>query len=128
LAYHVPPLSPPSTALVAPIRSPGRLTTVTATHAEFRGLDDSPQILKVWEDVFGSFARKEDHEFFATAPIGLTAASYSRELCRNQTQNLVSGVVTVGVVEAFEVVDIDDGNRIWMFQPQQCIVKSSPGG
>ena len=71
----------------------------------------------------GRLAGEQDAEFFSSAAVRLAAARDPRQPGCDQTQNLVSSVMAVGVVELLEVIDIDDGNRIRSLQTQQGVIE-----
>ena len=55
----------------------------------------------------------------------LPAPAHPRQSSSHHAQNLVSGVVTVSVVEALEVIDVNDGNRIRSFETQQGFIEGA---
>src|SRR5439155_3679626 len=72
-------------------------------------------------------SRKQDRKFLSAHAIRLPAAAYASKPGGNHAEHLVSCVVSVGIVEAFEMVDIYGGDGIRFFQPKQRIVESAPG-
>src|ERR1700756_11096 len=110
----------------AAIRSTRNLAPVARTHAELRGLDRSAQPFHMIYDLRGSFSRKQNVEFFSAAAEGLSASGHPCQAGRYQAQDLIAGVVAVGVVEALEVIDVDYRDRIRMLQTKQRIVESAP--
>ncbi len=119
---------PAASPLIASVRSPRNLAPVSASHAELRGLDRRAQLLQVIHNFGSGLSRKEDLELLPAATVGLAPARHTRQVGRDQSQYLVSGVVTVGVVESLEVIDVNHRDRIGLLQPQQRIVKSAARG
>ena len=97
-----------------------------ATQAKFRSLDVLPQPLEMVEHVGSVFAREQDIEFFSTATVSAAASSHSSQIGCDQAQNLIAGVMSVGVIEFLEMIDIDYGNGIGLLQPLHGIVEGAP--
>ena len=76
-------------------------------------------------DLACGFARKQNCEFFSSAPVSLPSTGHPCQLGCHQAQHLVSGVMAKGVVETLEVIDIDHRDRIWMLQAQKRVVTAA---
>ena len=48
----------------------------------------------------------------------VTAAGYGCKLGGDQSQNLIPGFVTVGIVESLEVIDIHNRNSVRLFEAE----------
>jgi hypothetical protein len=97
-----------------------------AAHAKFRTLDILPQPFEMIQHVGRVFPGEQDIEFFSTAAVSAAASSHASQIGCNQAQDLIAGVVSVGVVEPFEVIDVDDGNGIGFLQSLHGIVEGAP--
>src|SRR3989442_2357317 len=72
-------------------------------------------------------SREQDRKFLSTHAIRLSAAAYASKSGRDHAEHLVSCVVSVGIVEAFEMVDIYGCDGIRFFQAKKRIVEGAPG-
>src|SRR5207244_10897539 len=70
---------------------------------------------------------EHDRKFLSAHPVRLPAAAYASKPGGNHAEHLVSCVVSVGIVETFEMVDIYGGDGIRFFQAKQRIVEGEPG-
>ncbi len=104
------------------------LTAVWAAQPKLAGFDVGPQLFQVIQDISGCLAGKHDGEFLSTAAVGLSSSADSRKARCDHAQNLVSGVVAVSVVAAFEVIDVDHGDGIRRLQAKQRVVEGAARG
>ena len=89
-------------------------------------LDGLAQLLKMIDNFGRSFSREQDVELLSSTTVSLSSASHTPQTARNQTQYLIAGIVSVSVVEALEVVDIHDCDRVRRLQPQERIIEGAP--
>src|SRR5207244_6394111 len=70
---------------------------------------------------------KQDRKFLSAHAVRLPAAAYASKSGRDHAEHLVAGFVPIGIVEAFEMVDIYRRDGIRFFQAKQRIVEGAPG-
>src|SRR5580700_6845413 len=77
------------------------------------------------EGFFGGGGVEDYCELLTSTAECPSIASDFRQPGRNHTQNLVSDVVAISVVEFLEMVDIDNGDRILMIKRMQRLVEGA---
>jgi len=113
--------------LVASVRTTSFLPAVGSAQAERAGFDVDPQLFQMIQNVTRRLAGKQDGKFLTAATVSLSSTGDPCQARRDHAQNLVSGVVTIRVIAALEVVNVDHRNRIRRCQSKQRIVKSAAG-
>ena len=78
------------------------------------------------ESILGGSFPKYNGELLSAAAKRLSPAAHLRDPRGHHAQNLVAGIVTIGVVEFLEVVDIDDRDRILLIEREQRVVERAP--
>src|ERR1700745_469202 len=71
-------------------------------------------------------SRKDDSELLSSHAIGAAAPRYAGEVRRHQAQHLVASLMSIGVVEFLEVVDVHDCDGVRVLKTKQRLIKSSP--
>jgi len=94
-------------------------------HAESGCFYGGSELPKMRRDILHGLSRKQNRKFFSSDAECLAASSYPGQPGRDHPQNLVAGIVSVGVVEVFEVVDVDGRDGVGRFEPQQCLVEGA---
>jgi hypothetical protein len=61
-----------------------------------------------------SFRKNQDEFFSAITSREITSAGFFAKNCRNFDKRGIPGVMSIGVVDIFEVVDVQEQNRDWM--------------
>jgi hypothetical protein len=120
------PASAASGLPATPVCSTLKLAPLGSAPAELCSRDGRSKLLKMIGYFGRGFSGKEDHEFFSATAKSLTASRNPCQFPRDEPQNLVSGVVSVGVVEFLEVVDIDRRNRVRGLEPRHRVVEGAP--
>src|SRR5262252_4801991 len=117
---------PPASPVISTVRPARLLPAICASHAKFRAFDLLAQLFQMYDNFGGGFSGKQDREFLASATVGSPTPGHSGQVRGNEPQHLISRVVAVGVVESLEVVDVDNGDRIWILETKQRVIEGSP--
>src|SRR3984957_12524427 len=64
------------------------------------------------DNISSGASAKHNRKFFSATPKRLPTARYRHQPGRYQLQNLIPGIVTVSIVAALEMVDIDHGDAV----------------
>src|ERR1035438_2398997 len=99
--------------------------SIRSAYMKRRALDDPPQRFKMLDGLLGGSVAEDDRELFAAAAEGLSIAAYIGEALGHHAQHLVADVVPVGIVEIFEMVDIDDGDGVLLVERKQGLVEGA---
>ena len=85
-------------------------------HVEHRFFDSNSQLVQMGQRFLRGFSLKQNGELFASDAERPAASSHTAKSRRHHTQNLIAGVVAIGVVETFEMVHVYDRNRIRLLE------------
>ena len=78
------------------------------------------------ESFFGGCVAKDYGELFASAAEGLAIAADIGQPLGHHAQDLIAYVVSVGVVELLEMIDVDYGDGILLVERKQGLVEGAP--
>jgi hypothetical protein len=78
------------------------------------------------QGVVAALAWEQDGKFFTSVAVRLATTGHLTDMLGHHSQNLVSDVVPVLVVELFEVVDIHHRDAVLITQLWQCFVERAP--
>src|SRR5437879_1046857 len=94
---------------------------------ERRCFDCFSEQFHVRDDFHHGPSRKQDGKFLSAHAIRLSATAYVSKPGGDHAEHLVAGFVPIGIVEAFEMVDIYGCDGIRFFQAKQRIIEGAPG-
>src|ERR1017187_2468619 len=100
-------------------------SSVGAAHMKRGFFDDLAQGVQMFEGFFGRGVAKDYGELLASAAEGLAVAGDFGQARGHHAQDLVACVVSVGVVELFEVVDVDYGDGILLVEGEEGLVEGA---
>ena len=81
------------------------------------------QLFQVGQRFPHTFVRKEDGELFAAEAIGAAAAADLLNLRGDHLQHLIADIMTVGVVDLLEMIDVDHGEGVGPSNLEQLLVQ-----
>src|SRR5271166_2558788 len=100
-------------------------SSVGASHMKRGSLDGLAQTLQMLEGIFRGGVAKDDGKLLAATAESLALSTHFRQTRSHHAEHLVTGIVSVGIVELLEVVDIDDGDGILLVERKQKLVESA---
>jgi hypothetical protein len=95
-------------------------------HVEQRFFDSNSQLVQMGLRFLRGFSLKQNGELFASDAERPAASSHTAKSRGHHAQNLIAGVVAIGVVETFEMVHVYDRNRIRLLEMRQRLIESPP--
>jgi len=84
-------------------------------------------MLEVVEDLWRRLVRKHDSKFFSAVTISVSASSDPSQPGGHEPQDFVARVMSVGVIESLEVINVDHGDGIGGFEALQRVVEGASG-
>src|SRR5262249_17643462 len=93
--------------------------------ARFQGV---AQLLEVGQALVLALAGEDEREFLAAVAIRRAAPRRLGQPRRDEPEDVVSGVVTIGIVESLEVIDVDHGDAELPRQARQRFIEGPAAG
>ena len=105
----------------------GLATIISFANAKSCAFNVQTQQLKMIGGVLCHTSGKQDCELFAADAESLTAPTHPRQPRGDQAQHLISGIVTVCVIDALEMINVHHRDRKRMFKPNQGVIEGAAG-
>src|SRR5437588_11857976 len=106
----------------------GLLRAVLAADRHPVALDRAAQRLELRQRLAEVAGGKDHAELLAAVAVGDAAAAHLRQARADELEHLVADIVTVGVVELLEVVDVDHGDGVALAEAAQALLERAPAG
>src|SRR5262249_12842697 len=97
-------------------------------NTESRVLNRCPQNLQMCQYFVQRLSWKDYRELFTAHAISHAASAGQRQLACHHAEYLVSGIVSMRVIERLEVVDINCRDYEWVLQMHYCFVEGASAG
>ena len=89
------------------------------------GLDSLAHHFKVGQTFFKRLAGEHQGEFLTAIAVSLASAPDLAQLSGNQAQHLITDIVTMGVVEFLEVINVGHGDHVTATQALQALIQGT---
>src|SRR5437588_831409 len=106
----------------------GLLRAVLAADRHPVALDRAAQRLELRQRLAEVAGGKDHAELLAAVAVGDAAAAHLRQARADELEHLVADIVTVGVVDLLEVVDVDHGDGVALAEAAQALLERAPAG
>src|SRR3989304_7605121 len=90
------------------------------------GSNTCSQLLQMFCCMFSIFTGKYDSKFFTTIAKSLAATLYRVQLTGKQFQHIITDIMSIGIIQLFEMVNINHGNTVGFPQRHELLFQCPP--